>query len=127
MSGLVLGWLLPREEREPLLALIPPHYSRVVAHHVTLKPGARKDHPLPRETSGRVVGIADDGKGVQALVVEIGGTTKRPGGSTYHITWSLGPGRKPVESNDVIREHRWTPLEAPRDIRLEPGVFSSTQ
>lgn len=127
MPNLVLGWLLPPEEREPLLALVPPRYEGVVAHHVTLKPGVRRGHSLPRETEGRVVGIADDGAGVQALVVEIGGTTDRPGGSTYHITWSLGRGRKPVESNDVIRHHRWTPLDTPRPIRLQPAIFGSTQ
>ena len=125
MGALVLGWLLPEEERASLLALVPPRYPRVVAHHVTLKPSAHRDHPLPRETSGRVVGLADDGKGVQALVVEIGGTTRRPDGSTWHVTWSLGPGRKPVESNGVIREHRWTPLDTPRPIRLEPALFGS--
>ncbi|WP_424133990.1 hypothetical protein [Roseomonas chloroacetimidivorans] len=125
MTKLVLGWLLPQEERAPLLALVPPRYERVVAHHVTLKPGVQKDHPLPRETEGAVVGLADDGKGVQALVVEIGGTTNRPGGSTYHITWSLGKSRKPVESNDVIREHGWKPLER-RPIKLRPAVFDST-
>jgi hypothetical protein len=125
MALLVLGWLLPAEERESLLALVPPRYERVVAHHVTLKAGAKRNHPLPRETAGRVMGVADDGRGVQALVVEIGGTTSRPGGSAYHVTWSLGPGRRPVESNDVIREHGWTPLEAPRPIRLEPALFGS--
>src|SRR5919107_332704 len=57
---------------------------------------------------GVVVGVADDGAGVQALVVEIGGTTRRPDGSTYHVTWSLGPGRRAVESNDVIRACGWT-------------------
>ncbi|MFH5923642.1 hypothetical protein [Roseomonas xinghualingensis] len=125
MSKLVLGWLLPTEEREPLLGLMPPRYERVVAHHVTLKSGVRKDHPRPQEKEGAVVGIADDGKGVQALVIEIGGTTDRPDGSTYHITWSLGKGRKPVESNDVIRERGWTPLER-RPIRLHPAIFDST-
>jgi hypothetical protein len=127
MPNLILGWLLPPEERAPLLTHFPPRYERVVAHHVTLKPGVRQGHPLPKETEGRVVGIADDGTGVQALVVEIGGTTDRPGGSTYHITWSLGRGRKPVESNDVIRTHRWTPLDTPRPIRLQPAAFSTTQ
>ncbi|MCR0982104.1 hypothetical protein [Roseomonas populi] len=127
MTYLVLGWLLPEEERGPLLALVPPRYPRVVAHHVTLKPGVRRDHPLPGETAGRVVGVADDSKGVQALVVEIGGSTRRPDGSTWHVTWSLGPGRKPVESNDVIRQHRWTPLDHPREIRLQPAVFDTTQ
>ncbi|MBI0535438.1 hypothetical protein D9599_07635 [Roseomonas sp. KE2513] len=126
MPQLVLGWLLPEEERDALLTLVPPRYPRVVAHHVTLKPGVRQDHPLPEATRGRVVGLADDDRGVQALVVEIDGTTRRPDGSTWHITWSLGPGRKPVESNDVIRQHRWKPLEPPRDIRLEPAVFAST-
>lgn len=127
MANQVLGWLLPESDRRALLALVPPRYGRVIAHHVTLRAGASAGAKRPKETAGRVVGIADDGAGVQALVVEIGGTTDRPGGSTYHITWSLGPDRKPVESNDVIREHRWRPLETPRDIRLEPGVFGSTQ
>ncbi|MBP0445627.1 hypothetical protein J8J14_12655 [Roseomonas sp. SSH11] len=127
MSRLVAGWLLPQEERGPLLALVPPRYPRLVAHHVTLKPGVGKDHPLRPEKEGRIVGVADDGKGVQALVVEIGGTTDRPDGSTWHITWSLGAGRKPVESSDVIRSHGWKPLEPPRTIRLEPAVFDSTQ
>ena len=123
MTQLVLGWLLPEEDRKDLLTILPPRYERVVAHHVTLKPGVRKDHPLPPETAGRVVGLADDGQGVQALVVEIGGTTDRPGGSTYHITWSLGKGRRPVESNDAIRDHGWQRLDPPRPIRLQPAVF----
>ncbi|WP_458096491.1 hypothetical protein [Roseomonas sp. WA12] len=127
MALLVLGWLLPPEEREALLALVPPHYECVVAHHVTLRPGVKRNHPLPHETSGRVMGLADNGQGVQALVVEIGGTTNRPDGSTYHITWSLGPGRKPVDSNGVIRGHGWTPLETPHPVRLEPALFGSTQ
>jgi hypothetical protein len=125
MSKLVLGWLLPVAERDPLLALIPPRYPRVMAHHVTLKSGVQRDHALPRQTEGRVVGLADDEKGVQALVVEIGGTTDRPDGSTYHITWSLGPGRDPVESNDVIRERGWSPLPEPQHIALRPAVFGS--
>ena len=49
--------------------------------------------PPPRGAEGSVVGVADDGAGVQALVVEIGGTTRRPDGSAYHVTWSLGARR----------------------------------
>ncbi|WP_426957777.1 hypothetical protein [Muricoccus radiodurans] len=120
---LVLGWLLPPEERDALLSLFPPRYDRVMAHHVTLRPGARPKAPLPKPTEGFVLGHADDGSGVQALVVEIGGTTRRWDGSTYHITWSLGPGRRPVESNDVLREHGWTEMGQRRRIRLKPAVF----
>jgi hypothetical protein len=65
-----------------------------------------------------VVGVADDGAGVQALVVEIGGTTRRPDGSAYHITWSLARGRRAAESNDVIRE-RGVPIRRGPRVRLQ--------
>ena len=54
-----------------------------------------------------MVGVADDGAGVQALVVEIGGTTRRADGSTYHVAWSLARGRRPDECGGVIRERGW--------------------
>jgi len=79
------GWLVDPEDREALLVRVPPRYPVVVAHHVTLKFGDRAA-TLPSETEGEIVGMADDGAGVQALVVRIGGTTGRPGGGTYHIT-----------------------------------------
>ena len=115
---LVAGWLLDPEDRDQLLAAIPPAYPRVVAHHVTLKAGVRPDYPLPSDTEGFVVGVADDGAGVQALVVEIGGTTRRPDGSAYHIAWSLGARRRAAESNDVIRERGWTATGRRHRVRL---------
>ncbi len=54
-----------------------------------------------------MVGRADDGSSLECLVVEMDGATDRPDGSTYHITWSLGPGRKARESNDVLRDQGW--------------------
>jgi hypothetical protein len=125
MEKRVAGWLLHPEDRDRLMAIFPPAYPEVVAHHVTLTSRVQPDFPLPSETEGFVVGVADDGAGVQALVVEIGGTTRRPDGSTYHITWSLAPGREAVESNDVIRERGWTATLQRHRVRLEPKVFSS--
>jgi hypothetical protein len=124
MAEQVAGWLLHPEDRDRLLAVLPPAYPEVVAHHVTLRSGVPPDFPLPAETEGFVVGVADDGAGVQALVVEIGGTARRPDGSTYHVTWSLGPGRRAVESNDAIRERGWTAAGERHHIRLEPKVFA---
>lgn len=118
-----VGWLVHPADRERLLTAIPPAYPRVVAHHVTLKAGVRANVPLPSAKEGHVVGIADDGSGVQALVVEIEGTTSRPGGGTYHITWSLAHGRHAVESNDAIREKGWRATERRHHVRLEPRVF----
>jgi hypothetical protein len=57
------------------------------------------------------VGEADDGAGVQALVVRIGGTTERPDGAIYHITWSLAEGR---EAREEQRRDRRTGLAAAR-------------
>jgi hypothetical protein len=54
------------------------------------------------------------------MVVEIDGTTARPDGSVYHLTWSLAPGRRAVESNEVITTFGWTPL-APEPLRLTPA------
>ncbi len=118
-----VGWALPEDERGRLLARFPASHPRVVAHHVTLAFGVGPEHPLPRETVGTVVGVADDGAGVQALVLAIGGTTRRPDGSTYHVTWSLAPGRLPVESNAVIRDLGWI-LAEPVPVRLEPRFFA---
>jgi hypothetical protein len=118
------GWLLDPADREDLLARFPPSYAVVVAHHVTQKFGDRAAVP-PSETVGEVVGMADDGAGVQALVVRIGGTTERPDGSTYHITWSLAPGREAKESNAVIARRGFTWLASPIPIRLDPRPFGA--
>ena len=56
-------------------------------------------------------------------MVELDGTTDRPDGSTYHITWSLGAGRKARESNDVLRDQGWEPVAAPVEVTLEPARF----
>ena len=121
--GTVTGWKLPEDERELLLGRFPPRYANVIADHVTLRVGATADTPLPRRPSAQVVGHADDGGSLECLVVELDGTTDRPDGSTYHITWSLGPGRRARESNDVLRDEGWTPFAAPIPVTLEPARF----
>ena len=120
--GTVTGWKLPRDDREALLARFPPKYDIVVADHVTLRVGATSQTPLPRKPEARVVGRADDERSLECLVVELDGTTDRPDGSTYHITWSLGPGRKARESIDVLSDRGWDPTD-PIDIELEPARF----
>jgi hypothetical protein len=124
MGGFVTGWKLPRDgERERLLERFPPKYERAVADHVTLQSGASDDTPLPREVTAEIVGRADDGESLECLVVALDGTTDRPDGSTYHITWSLGPGRRAKESNDVLRERGWEHLDRPIPIDIEPAKF----
>src|SRR3954453_8143168 len=122
--GTVTGWKLPPGERELLLRQFPPKYENVIADHVTLRVGASPETPLPRQPgTPRIVGRADDGKSLECMVVELDGTTDRPDGSTYHITWSLGAGRKARESNDVLRDQGWQPIDAPIPVELEPARF----
>jgi hypothetical protein len=117
---MVTGWKLPQDERERLLRRFPPKYDSVIADHVTLRVGGTD---LPRKPDARIVGRADDRRSLECLVVELDGTTDRPDGSTYHITWSLGAERKPIESNDVLREEGWEPIDAAIPVELEPARF----
>jgi hypothetical protein len=115
---MVTGWKLPPHERERLLKRFPPMYENVIADHVTLRVDGTE---LPPKPQARIVGRADDGKSLECLVVELDGTTDRPDGSTYHITWSLGAGRKAIESNDVLRDQGWQQVSPPIPIELEPA------
>lgn len=121
----VTGWKLAPDDRDRLLVRFKPLFADVIADHVTLRTGTDRKTLLPCETHGEVVGETDDGTGVQALVVKIGGTTNRCDGSTYHITWSIdrARGRRAVESNDVIARLGWRCLAEPVPIRLRPARF----
>ena len=115
------GWLLDADERAALLARWPPRYPVVVAEHVTLPtPDVDGLPPLPAPTRGRIVGRADDSAGVEAMVVALDGSTTRRDGGTWHVTWSLGEGRRAKESNDVLAVFGWRPIE-PVEIALLPG------
>jgi len=120
--GSVIGWKLDREQRGELLDRFPPRYPQTVADHVTLEAEA-ESKSLPDPVDAVMVGIADDRGGVEAMVVAIDGTTKRPDGSTYHITWSLAPGRRARESNNVIREMGWDSFDVPIALMLTPDRF----
>jgi hypothetical protein len=117
----VIGWAIDGEQRKELLLQFPPKFPNVVADHVTLAARVARGSELPGEVTGEIVGRIDDGAGVEALVVAIDGGTDRPDGSTYHITWSLGPGRRAKESNEVIARLGWQPLELPMPVRLIPA------
>jgi hypothetical protein len=118
--GTVTGWKLDPAERDALLRDHPPRYDQAVADHVTLEVGGRQ---LPDEVRAAIVGRTDDDAGVEAMVVSIDGTIDRPDGSTYHITWSLGPRRKARESNDVLKERAWQEFDHPIPVTLTPARF----
>jgi len=119
------AYVLTDESRKLLIEKFPPKYSNVVAHHVTVNGSAKKDAELPEPAEVRVIGEADTGDGLQALVVSVDGTTRRPDGATYHITWSLEPDRyKPVDSNALIADYsnRWK-ITLATPIDTEPALL----
>jgi hypothetical protein len=120
---MVTGWKLDRNQRESLLKQFPPTWPDVIADHVTYD--MESALPAPTAEDGVIVGQADDGRGLQALVVSINGGVHRPDGSTYHITWSINRamGREPVDSNQVLRELGWRAIDTPIPIKLEPAAF----
>jgi len=120
--GSDIGWKLDRGEREALLGRFPPRYEQAVADHVTLATNAESE-PLPPAVDAAIHGRADDDAGVEAMVVALDGSTDRPDGSTFHITWSLGEGRRARESNDVIRDHGWTRFDEPVPVTVTPARF----
>lgn len=119
----VIGWKLDRAERDALLARLPARYAKAIADHVTLRSRVDAQAGLPPSTTGLIVGRSDDGAGVEAMVVRIDGSTERPDGGTYHITWSLEEGREARESNDVIVSHGWAALAPPLPVQLLAAVF----
>lgn len=116
-----IGWKLDPGRRAELLRLFPPLYPNVVADHVTLASNVAPGAPLPEAAEAQIVGRADDRAGVEAMVVCLNGTTNRPDGSTFHITWSLAEGRAAHESNAVIALRGWTGLDPPLPLALTPA------
>lgn len=114
MSKGYVAFILKNTSRSKLLSLFPPKYDKVIAHHVTYQFGVNKDNViLPEIYDLNVVGYANDENGIEALIVEFNGTTKRLDGGTYHITWSLDhkQGYKPKHSNDLISRFGWEELQ----------------
>jgi len=106
--------------REEILKKFPPKNNEVIAHHITWKFLAKSTDELPPIAhEAHIVGYASE-DGLEALVVSINGTTKRPDGAILHITLSLdrGKGKKPVHSNQLLKNgySHVTPFS----IQLEP-------
>lgn len=79
----------------------PPDYGKVMLEHITYQYPDRE--PAPEVRDAKIVGhLSKDG--VQCVVCELDGTTHRPTGGTFHITYSLDAGHKPAESNALISE-----------------------
>lgn len=111
------AYVLSQHSRHMLLKKFQPKYSRLIAHHTTVKFGVPKDAVAPDPANLVVVGYVDSGDGIEALVVSVNGETRREDGSVYHITWSLDPtAYKPVDTNKYLKEYGFTLID---DVPIE--------
>lgn len=103
LTGHYLAYELTTHVRAKLLQVFPASFSKIICHHITIdfNPNQEIVDAFVRSSSRsivKVVGTAE-GDGVQCLAVSINGQTARADGSFYHITLSVEPPHKPVESN----------------------------
>jgi len=111
-SGTYLAFVLSEKTRSELIKKYPPSFSRVLCHHVTIifnlteeklkqfQYDQERDDDL--EPIVRAVGICL-GQGIEAFKVDVEGEDRRYDGNFYHLTHSVEPPRKPVESNDLLK------------------------
>lgn len=120
-----IAFELDKKSRRKLMKDYPPKYPDVIANHITHKSRVNKDEKLPKNLKSiEVVGYADDGESIEALVVEVNGKTTRPDGRTYHITWSLdrSKGKTPVHSNQLIMSKGYENV-TPTQIKAKTKLF----
>ena len=106
---------LTGESRERLLRERTLSFPKVITHHITYR--FPDEEPPPLVTQFSVIGFSQ-GDAIECWVVSLDGEVKRPNGGIFHITASLDPeqGAKPVDSNQLLKEHGWETLTEPIPI-----------
>jgi hypothetical protein len=97
------GVFLSPESKKILLEKIPPSYSKIFAHHLTIKyrPSVEeiKSLSIGKKVTLKITGITEDDK-CQAVVVK----TDLSSNEFPHITISTLEGTQPVYSNELIKK-----------------------
>ena len=82
---------LDTDSRKQLMQLFPPKYPAIRYDHITIAMfDGKAQKPEPAQ-SVEIVGIANDGNGIEAFIAKVNGSIRRPDGSIWHITASFDP------------------------------------
>jgi len=99
-----LAFVLDDASRQQLLAAYPPDFSSVICHHVTIIYNLNEvnlEQVKPDLGTVLVTGhISSDG--VECFTATVGGKRTRVDGGWYHVTSSVEPPKKPVDSNTLL-------------------------
>ena len=142
------GYKISEASRAQIFETFPPKYARPRADHLTVHFNVRSDHSLPPKAEEvKIIGYADDGNGIEALVVTVNGEEFRPDGERFHITHSYDPSRlapatfdshpdpakrkeqpyKSGHSKRLISERGYVPVSLPFAIEVSaPEFFEDT-
>lgn len=114
------SYILTQDCRKYLLERFPPKYGIIHAHHITYK---YPDNTLPKQVQNvEIIGYIYD-RYCETFVVSIDGSTERPDGNLFHITWSTNLGTKPVYSNQLVGNFNYQhKLEESIPITVTPAV-----
>ena len=120
-----LAFELSPASRISLLSQFKPHFKKIMCQHITVmfnltdESAALLQEQLA-DADLQVVGF-QTGDGVECLVVEVNGSSRRPDSGCYHITLSLAEGHKPVESNLLIKQQGFQtclPVQIEAELKL---------
>ncbi len=113
------AFVLDQSSYRALQIAHPPRYYKAFTHHVTVKFPVMTERQL-NEAEGAVAGakhqvvvtglIFDDTEQVECFTVAVNGQTKRLDGGFYHLTHSIGEGKKPVASNRLLEILNGVPI-----------------
>lgn len=107
-----LAFVLDKESRERLMKACPPEFEKIICHHITVGMGVSEGKFKKIQAFWKVDPVVEAhvnvvGDNVQAIVCTIDKDSQRffhNAGGTYHVTMSLTPPAKPVESNQIIAD-----------------------
>lgn len=117
------AYKLTEKARKTLYLLFPPTYPDFIGHHITERFGVPEGTSAPKVPKlVEVVGYINNGDGIEGFLVEVNGSSDRPSGGKYHITWSINrdKGYKPVNTNDYVDQAK--PIH-PIRIDVTPEVL----
>lgn len=143
----IIAYEVSAEDEKLLLHHFPAKYPTVRANHITIS-GGNADSSLPPPAHVEIIGYADDGNGVEALVVKVNGEEFREtDGRRYHITMSYDPEKmapaefdiepdpvkkksKPyggVHSNGLIEQRGYREVSLPFTLTMEAKFYEGPQ
>lgn len=103
-----------------LKAFLPPKFDKVAVHHITYE---FPSNTMPPNVNSIVLGEYFSNEFIEAATVLVDGSSIRPDGGTFHITWSYDPNNaKPVDSNKLIKNGTGRKL-VPVKVDVIPKIF----